>query len=74
VGPERAQNMVKRVVKVYLSEMQMDILNRICQSLGMTRSSFFEHRLEEYARSINLVRERVHSGKKIQDCPRKNVT
>jgi len=60
---------VKRVVKVYLSKEQMEILKRICGCLGMDYSGFFEARLEEYARAINLVRERVHSGEKIPDRP-----
>jgi len=54
--------MVKRVVKVYLSKQQMEILEQICSRLGMDYSGFFEGRLEEYAREINLVRERVHRG------------
>jgi len=54
--------MVKRVVKVYLSKQQMEILERICNCLGLDYSGFFEARLEEYAREISLVRERVHDG------------
>jgi len=61
--------MVKRVVKVYLSKQQMEILERICSRLGMDYSGFFEARLEEYAREISLVRERVHRGEKIPDRP-----
>jgi len=57
--------MVKRVVKVYLSKQQMEILEHICRSLGMDYSGFFEARLEEYAREISLVRERIHHSKKI---------
>jgi len=61
--------MVKRGVKVYLSKQQMEMLERICGSLGMDHSGFFEARLEEYAREINLVRERVHRGEEVPDRP-----
>ena len=54
--------MVKRVVKVYLSERQMKMLERICSSLGRDYSGFFEDQLMRYAEHINLVREIVHSG------------
>ena len=61
--------MVKRVVKVYLSEVQKKMLDYICSGLGWDQSGFFEAQLMKYAKDINLVKETVHSGQTIPNRP-----
>jgi len=60
--PERAQRMPKRVIKVYLSSQQLEMLKFVCSKLGRDYSGFFEDLFMRYCETINLVRERVHRG------------
>jgi len=59
--------MVKRVVKVYLSKRQMELLERICQSLGVDYSGFFEMLLLEYVKDINLAKRCIQGGEEVPD-------
>jgi len=52
----------KKVVKVYLSKAQLEMLRQICSKLGRDYSGFFEDLFMRYCESINLARERVHGG------------
>jgi len=52
--------MRKRVVKVYLSQQQVDMLDRVCERLGQDRSDLVRGVLLGYLKDLNLVREIVH--------------
>jgi len=52
----------KKVVKVYLSKAQLEMLQHVCSKLGRDYSGFFEDLFMRYCESINLARERVHGG------------
>jgi len=54
--------MPKRVVKVYLTKTQLEMLRQICSKLGRDYSGFFEDLFMRYCESINLAKERVHGG------------
>jgi len=54
--------MPKRVVKVYLSKVQLEMLEVICRKLGRDYSGFFEDLFMRYVESINLAKERVHGA------------
>jgi len=54
--------MRKKIVKVYLSKNQLEMLEQICSKLGRDYSGFFEDLFMRYCESINLARERIHSG------------
>ena len=51
----------KNIVRVVLSPPQKDILDRICVKLGQSESETLRAAFMEYARSISLVTEKVHS-------------
>jgi len=65
--------MPKRVVKVYLSKVQLEMLEVICRKLGRDYSGFFEDLFMRYVESINLAKERVHGAAEISDCARANA-
>jgi len=50
-------------VKVYLSDEQKLLLERIAESLGIGESEVLRQAFMEYAKSISLITEKVH-GKK----------
>jgi len=52
--------MRKRIVKVYLSREQVDMLDKACERLGQDRSDLVRGVLLNYLKDINLVREWVH--------------
>ena len=52
--------MARKVVKVYLTPEQKKLLERICHSLGMDESEALRQAFMEYAKSINLITEKVH--------------
>ncbi|MEM2889514.1 MAG: ribbon-helix-helix protein, CopG family [Candidatus Bathyarchaeia archaeon] len=51
----------KNWVKVYLSPEQRRILKRIAESLGIGESEVLRQAFMEYAKSISLITEKVHS-------------
>jgi len=61
--------MPKRYVKVYLSKVQFEMLERICESLGRDYSGFFQDLFMRYVEQINLAKERVHCAKTVSDSP-----
>ncbi|RJS69443.1 ribbon-helix-helix protein, CopG family [Candidatus Bathyarchaeota archaeon] len=46
--------------KVYLSKEQRRLLERIAESLGIGESEVLRQAFMEYAKSINLITEKVH--------------
>jgi hypothetical protein len=54
--------MGRKVVKVYLSPQQKRVLECMCASLGMRESEALRTSFIEYARSIGIVAEKVHTG------------
>jgi hypothetical protein len=53
-------HLARKLVKVYLTNQQKRLLERICQKLGMDESETMRVAFLEYARSINLITETVH--------------
>lgn len=53
--------MVRKAVKVYLSHEQRELLKKICRKLGMDESEAMKVVLLDYAKSVNLVKEQMHS-------------
>jgi len=51
----------KSWVKVYLSTEQRRLLERIAEGLGIGESEVLRQAFMEYAKSINLITEKVHS-------------
>jgi hypothetical protein len=49
------------IVKVVLSRQQKEILDVICLKLGQSESETLRVAFMEYARSLSLVAEKVHS-------------
>jgi hypothetical protein len=58
---ERAAAVPKRSHKVFLSKQQQEILTRIAEKLGQSESEVLRMAFMEYARSISLITEKVHS-------------
>jgi len=54
--------MARKIVKVYLSSQQKKVLEQLCFSLGMAESEALRTSFIEYARSIGIVAERIHTG------------
>ena len=54
--------MARKVVKVYLSPQQKKILQSMCVNLGLAESEALRTSFIEYARSIGIVAEKVHTG------------
>ncbi len=52
--------MPKSLIKVYLSPEQRELLQRVADSLGMDESEVLRQAFMEYAKSINLITEKVH--------------
>jgi len=52
--------MARKVVRVYLSTEQKQLLERICKSLGIDESEALREAFMDYAKSINLITEKVH--------------
>jgi len=50
----------KKWVKVYLSEEQKRLLERIASRLGISESEVLRQAFMEYAKSISLITEKVH--------------
>ena len=48
-------------VKVYLSQAELGMLDRITSSLGQDRSGVLRTAFLAYAKDLSLIRERVHS-------------
>jgi len=48
------------IVKVWLSKGQKEILDKIAQKLGQSESETLRLAFMEYAKSINLITEKVH--------------
>jgi hypothetical protein len=57
--------MPKRAVKVYLSQQQFMMLERICKALGVDYSSFFEKTLLEYAERTGVLKRRLEDAEKV---------
>jgi hypothetical protein len=51
----------KHIVRVVLSPQQKELLDRICHKLGQSESETLRIAFLEYAKSISLVTEKVHS-------------
>jgi hypothetical protein len=51
----------KHIVRVVLSQQQKELLDRICHKLGQSESETLRIAFLEYAKSISLVTEKVHS-------------
>ncbi|MEM2507545.1 MAG: ribbon-helix-helix protein, CopG family [Nitrososphaeria archaeon] len=51
----------KSWVKVYLSKEQKHLLERIAKSLGIGESEVLRQAFMEYAKSISLITEKVHT-------------
>jgi len=52
--------MRRKVVKVYLTPEQKNLVERICYSFGMDESEVLRHAFMDYAKSLSLVTEQVH--------------
>jgi hypothetical protein len=52
--------MARKVVRVYLSTEQKQLLERICKSLGIDESEALREAFMDYAKSISLITEKVH--------------
>jgi len=50
-------------VKVYLSNEQKHLLERIAESLGIGESEVLRQAFMEYAKSISLIAETIHKTK-----------
>jgi len=70
LGLKRDLKMVKRVVKVYLSKEQVEMLQEVCRKLGRDYSGFFQDLLMRYLEDVGVVRERLRNGEKIHHRPR----
>jgi hypothetical protein len=53
--------MARKVVKVYLPPSQKKVLDRMCISLGMAESEALRTAFLEYAKSLGLMTEQIHS-------------
>lgn len=53
-------SMGRKVVKVYLSIEQKQLLERICKSLGIDESEALREAFMDYAKSISLITDKVH--------------
>jgi uncharacterized protein (DUF927 family) len=51
----------KHIVRVVLSPQQKELLDWICHKLGQSESETLRIAFLEYAKSISLVTEKVHS-------------
>jgi hypothetical protein len=51
----------KHIVRVVLSPQHKELLDRICQKLGQSESETMRVAFLEYAKSISLITEKVHS-------------
>ncbi|HML02349.1 MAG TPA: hypothetical protein VK487_03135 [Candidatus Bathyarchaeia archaeon] len=60
-GRQRAAAVQKRSHKVFLSKQQQEMLTRIADKLGQSESEVLRMAFMEYARSISLITEKVHS-------------
>jgi hypothetical protein len=49
----------RKVVKVYLTPQQKNLVERICHSLGMDESELLRYAFMEFARSVGLVTEKI---------------
>ena len=52
--------MARKIVRVYLSTEQKQLLERICKSLGIDESEALREAFMDYAKSISLITEKVH--------------
>jgi ABC-type transport system involved in cytochrome c biogenesis ATPase subunit len=50
----------KHIARVVLSQQQKDILDSVCARLGQSESETLRAAFMEYAKSINMVTEKVH--------------
>jgi hypothetical protein len=53
----------RKIVKVYLTPQQKNILEKVCYSLGMGESDVLRYSFLEFAKSISLITENVHGRK-----------
>lgn len=51
--------MPRYIVKVWLSKGQKEILDKIAQRLGISESETLRTALMDYAKELNLIREKV---------------
>ena len=51
----------KHIVRVVLSPQHKELLDRICLKLGQSESETMRVAFLEYAKSISLITEKVHS-------------
>jgi hypothetical protein len=51
----------KHIVRVVLSPQQRELLDKICHKLGQSESETMRIAFLEYAKSISLITEKVHS-------------
>ena len=49
----------RKIVKVYLTPQQKNLVERICHSLGMDESELLRYAFMEFARSVGLVTEKI---------------
>jgi hypothetical protein len=52
--------MARKVVRVYLSTQQKQLLERMCKTLGIDESEALREAFMDYAKSISLITEKVH--------------
>ena len=52
--------MKKCIVRVVLSPQHKEILDSICRKLGQSESETLRMAFLEYAKSINLITEKIH--------------
>jgi len=55
----------RRVVKVYLSNNELEMLDKLCETIGEDRSRIINHIILDFLERTNLLKEKIHSGKKI---------
>ena len=58
--PCKGLPVARRLVKVYLTNEQKQILEQICGKLGMDKSEVLRKAFLDYAEKLNLVTEKVH--------------
>jgi hypothetical protein len=56
----RCSAMARKVVRVYLSTQQKQLLERLCKTLGIDESEALREAFMDYAKSISLITEKVH--------------
>ena len=61
-GPCEVPNVRKIPIKVYLTEEQIKMLDRVCSATGEDRSSLARSVILSHLKDLNLVKEAVHSG------------